>query len=405
MRRVYSATLAGTLANGSTDTGPERRPSELPAGRSSSRQIEQAGRSSSKADTTSLHNMDIEYLDYLRRHDNCLDLLRISRSARVQNASSSLSSNMPVGMSADQGIKRDRPGNGQSAGSNKKRRKEQSQDYKCTFCSFTAFSKTLLNRHTRSCHVGDKVLSCRFCPLRTAKKRKISSHMLEHTADQQQYACPFCPITCKSKYGLKRHFAMHTGDQSQYACPICPVTCKTKYAMKRHSMLHTGKRPFQCSLCAFTGVRKDSIKYHMRSHKDGKPMDKASIVRMYECPLCSFKDHIRTKFSLHMRHFHSGTRPNTCKFCLYEATSPHDLTVHMRTHQGRKSYIFDCNACPYRSRTLVGLRNHAKTHKINRPYPPILSSHGAPSTQNRKSSVRKPSTSTLRRCGDVVRFF
>jgi len=162
---------------------------------------------------------------------------------------------------------------------------------------------------------------------------------------ERNFKCDQCNYAGTDKYKLKSHYRVHRGhkrrkhkvnlDDTEYhdnakitilQCEFCDFqTCKGKRALQNHIMMvHTFEKPFECHLCDYKSVLKQSLKKHIsRVHNKS----------------CDFK----------------------CPFCDHVTTDKDYLRAHMRTHEteedSTKKWL--CEICCKRFRDKCKLRNGA----------------------------------------------
>lgn len=71
----------------------------------------------------------------------------------------------------------------------------------------------------------------------------------------QPYVCDRCPNRYKQKSHLDRHMDTHLG--VKYRCEICQKEYSKQWSLKMHMFTHSAEKPFQCSDCTLSFVRKD----------------------------------------------------------------------------------------------------------------------------------------------------
>lgn len=131
---------------------------------------------------------------------------------------------------------------------------------------------------------------------------------------KSKFICTKCPFSTDSKSELLFHEALHTeplvfypneaeGHSSkkkpiyQFQCPVCDKFY-AKASLRCHLRMHTSERPYVCSVCGVSFVRKNNWMVHMKNHKrkEIKRIEKEQIKvaqgdRPFLCSTCgaSFK--------------------------------------------------------------------------------------------------------------------
>ncbi|XP_068210953.1 zinc finger and BTB domain-containing protein 7C-like isoform X11 [Palaemon carinicauda] len=78
----------------------------------------------------------------------------------------------------------------------------------------------------------------------------------------KMHRCTYCPFTSFNKTKLERHLLVHTGEKP-FACSYCPSAFSQKSNLKRHIQTHTGEKPFECPSCPYRAGLKQSLKLHI----------------------------------------------------------------------------------------------------------------------------------------------
>lgn len=58
-----------------------------------------------------------------------------------------------------------------------------------------------------------------------------------HEEQSKQYKCPYCIYSAKRKDNLERHILIHT-DIKPYECQFCQKSFRTLSNLKQHSVIH-----------------------------------------------------------------------------------------------------------------------------------------------------------------------
>ncbi|RKP00991.1 hypothetical protein CXG81DRAFT_8382, partial [Caulochytrium protostelioides] len=57
-----------------------------------------------------------------------------------------------------------------------------------------------------------------------------------------------------------------------YRCDVCPATFSRSHDLKRHFFIHTQERPYACATCGKGFARRDALRRHERSLREGRKM-------------------------------------------------------------------------------------------------------------------------------------
>lgn len=85
----------------------------------------------------------------------------------------------------------------------------------------------------------------------------------------------------------------------------------------------------------------------------------------YKCDQCAYSTTTKNSLAIHLR-THTGERPYKCDQCTYLTTTKSSLSVHFRTHTGEKPY--KCDQCTYSYTRKGTLVIHLHTHTEKRHY-------------------------------------
>ena len=172
-----------------------------------------------------------------------------------------------------------------------------------------------LKNHYRINHSTEHVMRCGQCEFQTSSQRTFREHFKKHESSVRPFMCPTCQYTCASRTTLKVHQRIHS-DERPYKCNYCVYSSRQSGNIRTHmrrkhpdrlrsstlkkiikkedpkpqgqvpgsleakgSEIRKGKgvgerirpvckKPFQCMACDAAFVREDSLRSHMRQHRD-----------------------------------------------------------------------------------------------------------------------------------------
>lgn len=216
----------------------------------------------------------------------------------------------------------------------------------CGYCSYTCFSKDILDQHIREQHQkgyfeGKEMTS-------QPKKRNYKYHATIPQNSQQQQEMRICHVCGKDNFPnnstLRTHLKQHSKDR--YKCEECDFTCSNVFTFKNHVNSHRGKRKHQCTLCEFSSSTATGLKLHVAIHNN---------VKFHQCQLCSYSCVQGHNLKIHMRS-HTGEKPYKCHLCDYASTNNGHLKTHLsKKHSDKK---IKCETCESEFATKTDFRKH-----------------------------------------------
>ncbi|KAF5283254.1 hypothetical protein FQR65_LT13996 [Abscondita terminalis] len=109
-------------------------------------------------------------------------------------------------------------------------------------------------------------------------------------------------------------------------CNVCNFTCVGSDVLNEHMSAHTPN--FNCDKCDYETFGKN----HKTVHSERKP---------YKCSLCAYSSNYPGYLKLHFKR-HSGEGSLSCDKCDYKGYSKNLLKLHKTVHSERKSFNAIC---------------------------------------------------------------
>ena len=154
----------------------------------------------------------------------------------------------------------------------------------CPDCNFSNSSKKMFKEHRKQ-HQPQGPLQCDQCSYHGATKSALANHMITHS-DIKAHHCKFCDYASKQSGNMKTHM------RRKHATKLPLLQRRAARKVKRGDEPMTAgsvdKRPsamkpacrqdFGCHLCTERFVRDDSLRSHLKWHRDSdQPVDTSSI--------------------------------------------------------------------------------------------------------------------------------
>ena len=210
-----------------------------------------------------------------------------------------------------------------------------------------------------------KLFTCSFCTFTAPTKTRVRYHELAIHSDLRPWPCTFpgCTHRAKRKCHLEQHIRIHETVleiRKPYCCSFkhCDFRTPNKFALKGHTLTkHTpGRtRDFQCVLCPSKFFSERKLTFHIRGHVKEK---------LFKCPQCDFTTHLSSYIPCHVRNVHERLNTFTCTFsgCNYSTYYKSGFNQHSRSHSTdlvvRRPVPCTFSGCDYRTINMYCLKKH-----------------------------------------------
>ncbi|XP_067000699.2 oocyte zinc finger protein XlCOF6 isoform X1 [Anabrus simplex] len=228
--------------------------------------------------------------------------------------------------------------------------------YVCSLCGCELLSETELKAH--SCFVKlPHAFRCSVCN----KSFRTEDRLLFHQQFHEGVTPLHCQPCAKTFPYESRHYQhwkfIHNGEKP-FACSECDKTYIKRSLLEAHQRLHTGERPFECNLCHKRFHDKPTLKSHSMTHSKPFQCD--------HCGKCFSKQTELKKHQLVHKSSYEKPRPYQCEYCQKYFVAKNVLVVHLRMHTGEKPYL--CITCGERFSHITALNKHERVHSDERPF-------------------------------------
>ncbi|KAG7298313.1 hypothetical protein JYU34_017912 [Plutella xylostella] len=166
--------------------------------------------------------------------------------------------------------------------------------FPCQECGRTFTTLAARESHKSQVHCKTPRYQCPYCKIRFTKYDDRNNHMSEkHNEKAVAYKCEHCDSTFSTTTKRFVHNRrQHCPLERSFKCDFCEWQFKTKYELGRHRTKHTGERPFRCSVCPKTFVRRTALAVHLRTHED------------FKCGLCEARFTQKSLLHSHLKEKH-----------------------------------------------------------------------------------------------------
>ncbi|XP_046438813.1 myoneurin-like isoform X1 [Daphnia pulex] len=144
-------------------------------------------------------------------------------------------------------------------------------------CGLCFSGKAALQHHTEAYHIPK--YECSLCDRRFHSPSHLQRHHVCVHSDLKEFKCNLCDYATSQKSHLKKHMERknHRTESDEewlikrgqrHKCEICcrtfPYPSRLRYHM---TFAHGEQKPFKCSRCEYTTVRKSHLKRHLELHE------------------------------------------------------------------------------------------------------------------------------------------
>ncbi|XP_054842679.1 zinc finger protein 462 isoform X3 [Eublepharis macularius] len=242
--------------------------------------------------------------------------------------------------------------------------------YKCSSCSFSTMTVSLLKEHSLKVH--GKAL--------TLPRPRLASHVTSHAqhASKNHTTAEEVEDSNDSSYSEPPDVQQQLNHYQSAALArnnnnISPVPLSGT-DQKAEAVLN-------CEFCEFSSGYIQSIRRHYRDKHGGK--------KLFKCKDCSFYTGFKSAFTMHVEAGHSavpeeGPKDLRCPLCLYHTKYKRNMIDHIVLHREERvvpievcrsklskylqGIVFRCDKCTFTCSSDESLQQHIEKHNELRPY-------------------------------------
>lgn len=197
----------------------------------------------------------------------------------------------------------------------------------CDICGKRFLRKGCIQRHKEKHHNGSKQrlsFSCDECPKQCPSRHDLKLHKRLHSGERP-FKCGECGKAFTRKETLTEHEYTHKPDEEKpHQCPGCGKGFFKMHDLQRHYVgLHSGDKPFQCHLCGKSFPWARSLQDHISSHQGPRRS------RPFKCTHCEMTFVRRYDLTRHSI-THSKQKPYVCEWCGHAFTQKGSMDKHKR---------------------------------------------------------------------------
>ncbi|KAJ8894457.1 hypothetical protein PR048_007111 [Dryococelus australis] len=139
-----------------------------------------------------------------------------------------------------------------------------------------------------------------------------------------------------------------------FPCSICTKSFMRRTNLNAHMVTHTQVRPHVCEECGKQFCVRWDLTLHQRIHSG-----------LFSCEYCNKAFTVHAKLKRHIR-IHTGERPYSCPTCGRAFNDKRNLKTHQQTHTGERP--FSCATCSRSFRVRSHLLDHHRVHTQEAPF-------------------------------------
>ena len=152
----------------------------------------------------------------------------------------------------------------------------------CNFCSFTATTETLVNRHkarihdsteatATNVHKNHYIYKCNDCTMTFRRKITLLRHRnTVHTSSATKYPCDECEAEFDNLKHLKLHKYSHNSSGPDDQRPLCPLACTEKAGLTHHLKFYHRESRHKCDKCNFWTHKPRLLRRHQINFHENK---------------------------------------------------------------------------------------------------------------------------------------
>ena len=143
------------------------------------------------------------------------------------------------------------------------------RDFACRHCSYTAKTKYILEKHEET-HLAPEhrqQFSCSQCDRTFFSRTTLRVHVESaHSQSPSNFRCEKCQKVFTSFGSFKGHQKRNCQRERKFVCEVCGMSFKDRSNLKRHMTVHSDARPFHCHVCSASYRSVEGLRYHSKRH-------------------------------------------------------------------------------------------------------------------------------------------